>query len=60
MKIIEGETRIAKRTMDREYHLRREVKQLRMKLAWFEDEEERRERRKLDGYEKKEVEDGED
>ena len=41
--------------MDREYHLRREVKQLRMKLAWFEDEEEQR-----DGYEKKKVLDGED
>ena len=36
--------------MDREYHLRREVKQLRMKLARFEDEEEQRERRMLDAW----------
>ena len=32
------------RTMDREYHLRREVNQLRIKLARFENEEEQRER----------------
>ena len=32
-KAVEGEKKIAKKTMEREYRLRREVNQLRMKLA---------------------------
>ena len=43
--------------MDAEYHLRKEVTQLRKKVAKFESEEEDRERRMWDRHRQKKVED---